>query len=60
MKLERNRKNIKLICFDVDGTLVDDVSWLILTRGFGYSDKKHMGIFKKAQKGEISFKEGEK
>jgi HAD superfamily phosphoserine phosphatase-like hydrolase len=50
----------KLICFDVDGTLVDGVSWLSLTKGLGCSPEKHIDIFNRAQKGEISFDEGER
>jgi HAD superfamily phosphoserine phosphatase-like hydrolase len=52
--------NFKLICFDVDGTLVDGISWLLLTEGLGCSPKKHIDIFNSAKKGEISFIEGER
>ena len=50
----------KLICFDVDGTLVDGISWLLLTKGLGCSPQKHIDIFNRAKKGEISFIEGER
>ena len=50
----------KLICFDVDGTLVDGTSWLLLTEGLSCLTQKHIDIFNRAKKGEISFSEGEK
>ena len=53
-------ENMKLICFDVDGTLVDDISWLILTRGLGCSPQRHLDIFSRSKNGEISFIEGER
>lgn len=51
---------IKLICLDIDGTLVDGVSWLLLTEGLGYSIQEHLDIFQRAKKGEISFTKGER
>ena len=53
-------KKIKLICFDIDGTLVDGVSWLLLTEGLGCSQQKHLDIFHAAKAGKISFIEGER
>ena len=53
-------KKIKLICFDVDGILVDDISWLILTKGLGCSSQEHLDIFSRSKNGEISFTEGER
>lgn len=53
-------ENFKLICFDVDGTLVDGNSWLVLAEGLGCSPQKALEIFNRARKGEISFTEGEK
>jgi HAD superfamily phosphoserine phosphatase-like hydrolase len=50
----------KVICFDIDGTLVDGVSWLLLTSGLGCLPEEHLGIFHRARKGEITFSEGEK
>ena len=50
----------KLVCFDVDGTLVDGVSWLLLTKGLGCSTDKHMAIFNRARNREISFIQGER
>lgn len=51
---------LKLICFDVDETLVDGTSWFLLTKGLGCSLQKHIDIFNRATKGEISFIEGER
>ena len=53
-------KEVKLICFDVDGTLVDGTSWLILAEGIGCSPKTAFDIFDRARKEEISFIEGER
>lgn len=53
-------ENIKLICFDIDGTLVDGISWLILSKGLGWSSKEASDVFKQARKGEISFIEAER
>ena len=53
-------ENIKLICFDVDGTLINGTSWLILSEGLGWSSKKALDIFNQARKGEISFIEAER
>lgn len=53
-------KDFKLICFDVDGTLVDGISWLLLTEGLGCSTQKHLDIFNRCKNGEISFSEGER
>ncbi|MCX6764179.1 MAG: HAD family phosphatase [Candidatus Nealsonbacteria bacterium] len=50
----------KLVCFDIDGTLVDGISWLLLTKGLGCSIEKHLDIFNRSKSGEISFFEGER
>ena len=50
----------KLVCFDVDGTLVDGISWLLLTKGLGCLPQEHIDIFSRAKKGEISFTKGER
>jgi phosphoserine phosphatase len=50
----------ELVCFDIDGTLVDGISWLLLTKGLGCSPEKHIDIFNRSKKGEISFLEGER
>jgi len=49
---------IKLICFDVDGTLVEGNSWLRLTEAMGYSTKEHSDIYLRCKKGEVTFVEG--
>ncbi len=53
-------EKIKLICFDVDGTLVDGTSWLILTEGLSCSSQEYLDVFRRCQKGEITFTEGER
>lgn len=53
-------EKFKLVCFDVDGTLVDGVSWFLLTEGLGCSPQEHLDIFERAKKGEISFSKGER
>ncbi len=53
-------ENIKLVCFDIDGTLVHGTSWLILSEGLGWSSKEALDVFKRARKGEISFTEAER
>ncbi len=60
MKVYQKNDIIKLVCFDIDGTLVDGVSWLILTEGLGCSAQRHMDIFHAAKVGKISFIEGER
>ena len=53
-------RNIKLVCFDVDGTLVDGNSWWMLTKALGCSSEKTISIFNQAKEGKISFREGER
>jgi len=53
-------ENIKLVCFDVDGTLVDGTAWLLLTEALGCSSEKASNIFNQAREGKISFREGER
>lgn len=50
---------MKIVCFDIDGTLVEGNSWLYLTKGLGASTKKHIEIFHQARKGKISFEKAE-
>jgi HAD superfamily phosphoserine phosphatase-like hydrolase len=52
--------NKKIVCFDIDGTLVDGISWYILTEGLGCSVASHEKIYRDAPDGKISFSEGEK
>lgn len=51
---------IKLVCFDVDGTLVEGTSWLLLTEGLDCSPQEHLNIFQRAKNKKISFIEGER
>jgi phosphoserine phosphatase len=51
---------IKLVCFDVDDTLVEGSSWLILTKGLGCSPKDILYIFNQGREGKFSFAEGER
>jgi len=53
-------ENIKLVCFDVDGTLVDGNAWWMLTKALGYPLEKTISIFNQARKGKISFRDGER
>jgi phosphoserine phosphatase len=53
-------ENIKLVCFDVDETLVDGTSWWMLTEALGCSLEKAFNIFNQAREGKISFREGER
>ena len=55
-----HKNQFKLICFDVDGTLVDGTSWFLLTKGLDCSVKKHQKIYQLAIGGKISFIEGER
>lgn len=50
----------KLVCFDVDGTLVDGSSWYLLTEGLGVSVEEHQRIYDQANRGEITFAEGDR
>lgn len=50
----------KLVCFDIDGTLVNGVSWYILTKSIGCSVKVHEEIYHKALNHEITISEAEK
>ena len=47
---------IKVIIFDIDGTLSPDVSWLKLTEELGASVAKHTEIFDRYLKDEIPYK----
>jgi HAD superfamily PSPase-like hydrolase len=53
-------EKIKLVCFDVDGTLVEGTSWWILTKNLGCSVEDTINTFGQATKGEISFAEAER
>jgi HAD superfamily phosphoserine phosphatase-like hydrolase len=49
----------KIVCFDIDGTLVDGISWYILTEGLGCEKKDHEKIYQDCLDGKTSFSEGE-
>jgi len=51
---------IKLVCFDVDGTLAEGNSWQILTAGLGYPPEKVVEFYQKAKSGKLSFEEAER
>jgi len=51
---------IKLVCFDVDGTLVEGNAWWILTKSLGCSVQDAIDTFEKAGRGEISFRTAER
>ena len=53
-------ENIKLVCFDVDETLVNGTSWWMLTKALGCSLENASEIFNQAKEGKISFREGER
>jgi len=50
----------KLICFDVDGTLIDNKSsWLTIIEGLGCPAEKVLSAYEAAMAGKISFLRGE-
>jgi len=52
-------KKKKLICFDVDGTLVEDKSsWAFLTADLGCPVEKVTEIYEKTENGSMAFEEG--
>ena len=55
-------KEVKLVCFDVDGTLIDFSmnSYSALADGLGWSSAEAFVIFEQAKKGEVCFREAEK
>jgi HAD superfamily phosphoserine phosphatase-like hydrolase len=62
---ELRRKNFpggkfKLVCFDVDGTLVEGVSWRFLTEGLKCSLKILQDLFSQAWNKKISFQKAER
>jgi phosphoserine phosphatase len=51
----------KLVCFDLEGTLIDDkTSWLTITENLGCDPNETLSIYRAAMEGKISFAEGEK
>ena len=49
------RDDIEAVCFDIDGTLSEADSWLVLTEGLGCCWQEVLDIFKEYQKGKIPF-----
>jgi len=52
--------NIKVVCFDLNGTMINNNIWETMTVKLGCSLEKHLEIYHKALKGEIPFPEAEK
>jgi len=52
-------EKFQVVCFDVDGTLVDGISWFLLTEGLHCSVEKHIELYSRAKQGELSFAEAE-
>lgn len=50
----------KVICFDIDGTLLDGNSWLLLTKGFGCPVEKHVELYEDTVSGKRPFVECER
>jgi len=50
----------KIICFDIDGTLIDGNSWLLLTDGLGCSVVRHVKLYEDTVSGKITFEAGER
>lgn len=50
----------KVICFDIDGTLLDGNSWLLLTKGLGCSVEKHVELYEDTVSGKRPFVECER
>lgn len=50
----------KIICFDLDGTLIDGNSWLLLTEGLNCSVARHIELYENTISGEITFEESER
>jgi phosphoserine phosphatase len=47
--------NTKVIIFDVDGTLTDDISWLNITSGLGADALEHKRIFEEMKSGILTY-----
>ena len=41
------KPNIKVVVFDIDGTLTDEISWLKMTESLGADPQKHQQIYEK-------------
>lgn len=50
----------KIICFDIDGTLIDGNSWLLLTEGLNCPVVKHVELYQNTVSGKITFEKSER
>lgn len=50
-------KDIKLISFDLDGTLIKNNSWLLLNMGLGITAREDLELYDKYSAGELSYEE---
>jgi len=50
----------RIICFDLDGTLIDGNSWLAITEGLGCPVIKHVQLYEDTISGEIAFEDAER
>ena len=48
-------KDIKVIVFDVDGTLTNDISWYNITQELGADQEMHRQIFQDFKAGLITY-----
>ncbi|MDP3974664.1 MAG: HAD-IB family phosphatase [bacterium] len=52
-----DKSNIKVIIFDIDGTLIDGISWLKMTESLGADVQIHKKIFEELKNEKISYPE---
>jgi len=52
-----DRQNIKVIIFDIDGTLTNEISWLKITESLGADTQTHQRIFEEFKNKKISYLE---
>lgn len=50
----------KIICFDLDGTLIDGNSWLAITEGLNCPVVKHVQLYEDTVSGKIAFEDAER
>lgn len=50
----------RIICFDIDGTLTEGNSWLLLTQCLGCSIPKHTQLYEDTISGKVTFGAGER
>jgi HAD superfamily phosphoserine phosphatase-like hydrolase len=58
--LNSDKKRVKAVIFDIDGTLTKEISWRVLSRELGVSIDEHLNIFHARMRGEISESEAKK